>query len=41
MEVAEIRRLREPEKKNARLKRTVAERDLEIYAMKELLKGYI
>lgn len=32
-----MRRLRELEKENARLKRLVAERDLEIDAMKELL----
>ena len=39
MAVAEVRRLRELEKENARLKRIVAERDLEIDAMKEVLKG--
>lgn len=39
MDVAEIRRLRELEKENARLKRIVAERDLEIDAMKEVLRG--
>lgn len=39
MDVAEVRRLRELEKENARLKRIVAERDLEIDAMKEVLKG--
>lgn len=32
----EVRRLRELEKENARLKKLVAERDLEIDAMKEL-----
>lgn len=37
--VPEVRRLRELEKENARLKRLVAERDLEIDAMQELLKG--
>jgi putative transposase len=37
--VPEVRRLRELEKENARLKRLVAERDLEIDAMKELLSG--
>jgi putative transposase len=37
--VPEMRRLRELEKENARLKRLVAERDLEIDAMKELLSG--
>jgi putative transposase len=39
MDVAEVRRLRELEKENAHLKRIVAERDLEIDAMKEVLKG--
>ncbi len=39
MDVPEVRRLRELEKENARLKRIVAERDLEIDAMKEVLKG--
>lgn len=39
MDVAEVRRLRELEKENARLKRIVAERDLEIDAMKEVPKG--
>lgn len=33
----EVRRLRELEKENGRLKRLVAERDLEIDAMKELV----
>lgn len=37
METADVRRLRELEKENARLKRLVAERDLEIDAMKEVL----
>lgn len=37
--VPDVRRLRELEKENARLKRLVAERDLEIDAMKELLRG--
>jgi putative transposase len=37
--VPEVRRLRELEKENARLKRLVAERDLEIDAMKELASG--
>ena len=37
--VPEVRRLRELEKENARLKRLVAERDLEIDAMQELLRG--
>ena len=39
MDVAEVRRPRELEKENARLKRIVAERDLEIEAIKEALKG--
>ena len=33
----EVRRLRELEKENARLKRLLAERDLEVDAMQELL----
>ena len=37
MNVADVRRLRELEKENGRLKRIVAERDLEIDAMKEML----
>jgi len=39
MNVPDVRRLRELEKENARLKRLVAERDLELDAMKEVLKG--
>ncbi len=39
MGVPDVRRLRELEKENTRLKRLVAERDLEIDAMKEVLKG--
>jgi putative transposase len=39
MNVPDVRRLRELEKENARLKRIVAERDLEIDAMKEVLKA--
>jgi putative transposase len=39
MGVPDVRRLRELEKENRRLKRIVAERDLEIDAMKEVLKG--
>jgi putative transposase len=39
MKVPDVRRLRELEKENTRLKRIVAERDLEIDAMKEVLKG--
>jgi putative transposase len=37
MSEPEVRRLRELEKENGRLKRLVAERDLEIDAMKELV----
>jgi len=37
MEVQELRRLKEYERENSRLKRLLAERDLEIDAMKELL----
>jgi putative transposase len=37
LSVVELRRLRELERENARLKRMVAERDLEIDAMKEVL----
>ena len=37
MSEPEVRRLRELEKENARLKKLVAERDLEIDAMKELV----
>jgi putative transposase len=37
LQLAEVHRLRELEKENARLKRIVAERDLEIDAMRELL----
>ncbi len=37
MEVSEARRLRELEKENARLKRLLAERCIEVDAMKELL----
>ena len=39
MGVAEVRRLRQLEQENGRLKRIVAERDLEIDAMKEVLKA--
>jgi len=38
MGVQEIRRLRELETENGRLKRIVAERDLEIDAMREVIK---
>ena len=37
METADVKRLRELEKADARLKRIVAERDLEIDAMKEVM----
>jgi len=39
MEVPDVRRLRALEKENVRLKRIVAERDLEIDAMQEVLKA--
>ena len=39
MEVSEVRRLRELEGENARLKRLLAERDLEIDAIREVLRG--
>lgn len=39
MDVSDVRRLRELEKENARLKRLVAERDLDIDAMQEVIKG--
>ena len=38
MEVSEVRRLRELEKENSRLKRLLAERDLEIDALSEVLQ---
>lgn len=37
MEVADVRRLRQLEKENGQLKRLLADRDLEIDAMKEVL----
>ena len=37
LEVSDARRLRELEKENVRLKRMLAERDIEIDAMKDLL----
>jgi putative transposase len=37
MTVSEVHRLRELEKENSRLKRLLAERDLEVDALKELL----
>ncbi len=39
MEVSEVRRLRELEKENSRLKRLLADRDLEVDAMKEVLRA--
>jgi len=38
MGISEVRRLRDLESENGRLKRLVAERDLELDAMKEVLK---
>ena len=38
LEVADVRRLRELEAENARLKKMLAERDLEIDVMKEISK---
>jgi transposase-like protein len=38
LEVADVRRLRELETENARLKKMIAERDLEIDVMKEISK---
>lgn len=38
LEVADVRRLRELEAENARLKKMLAERDLEIDVMKEIAK---
>jgi putative transposase len=38
MEVPDVKRLRELEHENSKLKRLLAERDLEIDAMKELVK---
>jgi putative transposase len=39
MSTSEVRRLRELESENARLKRLLAERDLEIDAIRDVLKG--
>lgn len=39
MEVPDVRRLRELEKENGRLKRLMAERDLEIDVLQEVLKA--
>ena len=38
LEVADVRRLRELEQENARLKKMLAERDLEIDVMKDIAK---
>ncbi len=39
MNIPEVRRLRKLEKKDTRLKRIVAERDLEVDTVKEVLKA--
>ena len=39
VEPADLRRLRQMEKENARLKRLLAERDIEIDVMKDVIKG--
>ena len=39
MTTSEVKRLRELESENARLKRLLAERDLEIDAIKDVLRG--
>ena len=39
LQVSEVRRLRELEAENARLKRLLAERDLELDAIRETLRG--
>lgn len=39
MQVSEVRRLRELEAENARLKRLLAERDLELDAIRQVLRG--
>jgi putative transposase len=39
MQTCEIKRLRELESENARLKRMLAERDLEIDTIKDVLRG--
>lgn len=38
LQESEVKRLREMEKENSRLKRLLAERDLEVDALKELVK---
>ena len=39
LQVSEVKRLRELEAENARLKRLLAERDLEIDAIRQVLRG--
>ncbi len=39
LESTDVRRLRELEKENARLKKLVAERDLEVDVLKEIARG--
>ena len=39
LETADVRRLRELERENARLKKLVAERDLEVDVLKEIARG--
>lgn len=39
MDVSEVRRMRELEGENARLKRLLAERDLEIDTIRDILRG--
>lgn len=39
VEVADVRRLRQLEQENGRLKRLLAERDVEIDVMKDIVKG--
>ena len=39
VDVADLRRLRHLEQENSRLKRLLAERDVEIDAMKDIVKG--
>jgi len=40
MSVSEMRRLKELESENARLKKLVAEKELHIYALKDIVKKY-
>ena len=39
LEATDVRRLRELERENARLKKLVSERDLEVDVLKEIAKG--